>query len=315
MKRIFLISMVVAAVLLLSVTAMAAVQCKEISATNRQHVDAGRAHRVGVFGCENPGFYALGSEDFLGAMANKVTVLNTKDNGQSFQLGSCPAQGVDEDADGYMVDEDCNDADASIHPQAIEICEDGIDQDCDGSDLQCTGCQQWTTSNDAHVEAKRAYTETTALGCSEEQVSYIAVGSDEALGNSGSTQTTLRTEDGGKTYKNGKCSAAGEDIDQDGYVSDEDCDDYDPHVHPGATDFCGDGIDQDCDGADTKCILPPSCIPNLNDWKVEYAPKQSNCLSCHTTCTYGGINGVHTCLEGQDWGELRCSQCHRNVHN
>lgn len=43
------------------------------------------------------------------------------------------AQPVDDDADGYTSDVDCNDMDATIHPDAVEDCGDGIDNDCDGA--------------------------------------------------------------------------------------------------------------------------------------------------------------------------------------
>ena len=47
-----------------------------------------------------------------------------------------------------------------------------------------------------------------------------------------------------------------EDADEDGYT-DNDCDDDDPAVHPGATEVCDDTVDNDCDsfvdGDDTDC--------------------------------------------------------------
>ncbi len=55
-------------------------------------------------------------------------------------LGSCcpdcpepPSSSTDDDGDGYTEDQgDCDDGDATVHPNAAEICGDGVDRDCSG---------------------------------------------------------------------------------------------------------------------------------------------------------------------------------------
>ena len=52
------------------------------------------------------------------------------------------------------------------------------------------------------------------------------------------------------------------DADADGVRAPQDCDDENPAIHPGGTDVPGDGIDQDCTGADRRPLGPR---PPLHD--------------------------------------------------
>ena len=48
------------------------------------------------------------------------------------------------------------------------------------------------------------------------------------------------------------------DNDHDGYTENEgDCDDTKANINPGATEICGDGVDQNCDGHDETCSSTP----------------------------------------------------------
>jgi hypothetical protein len=47
---------------------------------------------------------------------------------------------IDDDGDGFTENQgDCNDNDDEIHPNALEVCGDGIDNDCSGGDASCSG--------------------------------------------------------------------------------------------------------------------------------------------------------------------------------
>ncbi|MBX7196889.1 MAG: peptidoglycan DD-metalloendopeptidase family protein [Sandaracinaceae bacterium] len=68
----------------------------------------------------------------------------------------------------------------------------------------------------------------------------------------------------------------GTDADGDGVaVSAGDCDDGDASVHPGATDRCGDGIDQDCSGADLPCDVDAAVTARPDAWSPSTDPSDA----------------------------------------
>lgn len=69
-----------------------------------------------------------------------------------------PVAATDQDGDGYSAWDDCNDNDPSIHPGAIEVKFDAVDQDCNGYDLTINIIRATYSSayKSLRVEAKSA---------------------------------------------------------------------------------------------------------------------------------------------------------------
>ena len=142
-------------------------------------------------------------------------------------------EGHDSDGDGWLLcDGDCDDTNASVYPGAPEVPYDGIDQDCDGQDL-----------NDLDGDG---YIGTPAGGqdCDDTDAAVYpgAVEGPDGVDNDCDGVVDELTE----FY----------DDDGDGYTElGGDCDDSNPLAHPAATESC-DSVDQDCDGLvdeETEC--------------------------------------------------------------
>lgn len=144
-----------------------------------------------------------------------------------------PSPDEDRDFDGQTIAQgDCDDEDPSIYLGAPEICGDGIDQDCDGKDLDCDDADE---DGDGY------------------SVNEGDCDDHDPLRNPGRLETCGDGIDQDCDGRDLPCEEV--DHDGDGYsVADGDCDDTNAQIYPGAPEHCGDGIDQDCDGEDAECF-------------------------------------------------------------
>jgi hypothetical protein len=125
---------------------------------------------------------------------------------------------------GYVGDNtDCDDTTATIYPGAPEVPYDGIDQDCDGSDL----------------------TDVDGDGYDAEIVGGLDCDDTEATTNPAAVETADGVdEDCDDTLDEG---TVWYDDDGDGFTEDGgDCNDANPGINPAMREIC-DGVDEDCD--------------------------------------------------------------------
>ena len=201
--------------------------------------------------------------------------------------GEKPAgKGVtDNDRDGYHEKRDCNDADPLVYPGAVEICGDGVDQNCDGAD---EACQTVCTDSDSDGFSLEG-AECGPVDCDDAN-SFINPDAIEICGD-GVDQNCDGTDE--------TCQTVCTDSDSDGFSLEGgecgpvDCDDANSFINPGAVEICGDGTDQNCDGVDASCI---GSGPHAG---LTYENYPANCLSCH----YSEATEVHASTHYQWTGE------------
>jgi MYXO-CTERM domain-containing protein len=184
---------------------------------------------------------------------------------------------VDDDLDGSNVCLDCDDGDAHNFPGNVEICGDGIDQDCSGADdaedadgdgfdaLVCGGtdCDDFDASVFPGVDADQDGADICE-DCNDSNF-LIFPGAEEIC--DGVDNDCSGVVDDRDIDQDGHIEAIGcggddcddadadvnpsIDVDLDGSDACVDCDDEVDTVFPGAVEICGDGIDQDCDDMDS----------------------------------------------------------------
>ena len=235
----------------------------------------------------------------------------------------------DQDQDGFVITEDCNDLDESIFPGQTEIANNGIDEDCNGSDL--IDATLLDVDEDGYTPATGDCNDNSAA-IFPGQTEIANNGIDEDCNGSDLIDTTLLDLDGdGFSAAEGDCNendvsinpgvlevvgnlidencdglvgtnTSFSDVDRDGFtVEAGDCDDSNSLAFPGATSIPNNGVDEDCDGFDP--IEQPDLSVRFNspDSQItvgnRYLAVAGQVSDPHATLTINGI-GVEPMMNG-----------------
>jgi len=147
---------------------------------------------------------------------------------------------LDLDGDGYTAASDCDDNDAEVNPDALEV-DDGVDNDCNGYVDELTA----TDEGDLGV---------TELGGNEIESVYDDNLAVEDLPTEGPDDDL----DGSPTYRV-------YNFGEEQVVVTLDCDDANPTAYPGATEYFND-IDDDCDGEIDNDMRLDDTVPDAGQF-------------------------------------------------
>ncbi|MFK7952361.1 MAG: MopE-related protein [Ekhidna sp.] len=147
---------------------------------------------------------------------------------------------IDNDGDGFVIEEDCNDSNPYVNQDQLEEPYNGIDDDCN-SDTPDDDLDQDGFSRDNDCD-------DTNPNINSDQLEEPYNGIDD------------------------DCNPAtlDDDLDQDGFLKVDDCDDNNPNINPAREEIVNNGIDEDCDGMDL--ILLSNEMTNS---KVKFYPNPS----------------------------------------
>ncbi|MFT5686718.1 MAG: hypothetical protein ACI8RZ_007674, partial [Myxococcota bacterium] len=148
---------------------------------------------------------------------------------------------------------DCDDTDASISPDAEEVC-DGADNDCDGA----VDAKDGTLSDGVigYLDADEdGFGGAPAFSFCELPSGFIDVGGDcDDFDVAVTTGRIWYTDGDGDGYGDPNSILESCEVPGDGYVSEAgDCDDAEAAISPGEAEVCDDGMDNNCDGTAGDC--------------------------------------------------------------
>jgi len=175
----------------------------------------------------------------------------------------------DVDGDGYAPPEDCDDDDATINPDATELC-DGVDNDCDGdsdeddaadttpwyADDDSDGFGDADSSTDAcavptgHVDNDTDCDDDDATINPDATELCDGVDNDcdgDSDEDDAADTTPWYADDDSDGFGDADSSTDACEVPAGHVANNTDCDDADATANPASTELC-DGVDNDCDG-------------------------------------------------------------------